>query len=128
MIASLYRRKLLRYGVIGGISTFIHMVIAFGWLYWVNDSIIIANILAFMISYVFSYAAQSKLVFKHSLNTTKALKYFIVQFSALWLSLGLSAFFKSSPYLKTLIILAIMPLITYIIHKFWTFAHPQENV
>lgn len=123
MIASLYRNKLVRYGVIGGVSTLIHTGIAFGWLYALNNSLIAANIAGFMVAYLFSYTIQSLLVFEHSLSVPKAVRYFIVQFTALWLSMGLSTLLERSPYIKTLLIVVAMPLITYTIHRFWTFEH-----
>ena len=127
MIRNFYRHKLLRYGFIGGISTLIHMGVAFGWLYWANGSVIISNMIGFMSAYLFSYTAQSLVVFSHPLSTPKAVRYFIVQFAALWISIGLTAALQNSPYLKTLLIVAIMPLATYTIHRIWTFKHHQEN-
>ncbi|MDO9206842.1 MAG: GtrA family protein [Sulfuricurvum sp.] len=122
MVSKLYHNKLLRYALIGGFSTLIHLSIAFLWLFGVNQSLFIANVAGFTLAFVFSYTVQSRYVFLHPLSYSKALHYFIVQFGALLVSLILSnALIGLNSYVKTLIVVILLPLITFVIHKFWTF-------
>ncbi|MDD2369523.1 MAG: GtrA family protein [Sulfuricurvum sp.] len=122
MITKLYHSKLIRYAVIGGTSTLIHLSIAFLWLYAVNKSFFFANAAGFCVAYLFSYTVQSRYVFLHPLSLPKAFRYFLVQFGALLVSLFLSDMLVGyNSYIKTLIVVILLPLITFVIHKLWTF-------
>ncbi|HZF71580.1 GtrA family protein [Sulfuricurvum sp.] len=122
MIAKLYHSKLIRYALIGGSSTLIHLGIAFLWLYFVNASLLLANMAGFSVAFMFSYTVQSRYVFLHSLSLPKAFRYFLVQFGALLASLFLSNILVGyNSYIKTVIVVILLPLITFVIHKLWTF-------
>lgn len=124
MIAKLYRSKLIRYALIGGTSTLIHLSVAFLWLYSVNTSLFLANTIGFSVAFIFSYTVQSRYVFLHPLSLPKALRYFVVQFGALLASLFLSNILVGyNSYIKTIIVVILLPLITFVIHKVWTFRH-----
>ncbi|HEX5670639.1 MAG TPA: GtrA family protein [Sulfuricurvum sp.] len=121
--------KLLRYGVIGAISTGIHITVAFIWIYTIHPSLFFSNLSGFLIAYTFSYTVQSRFVFQSTLTYAKALKYFIVQIIALMASIVVSdALSNFNPYIKTLIVALILPLFTYFIHTVWTFSSetPKE--
>ncbi len=120
-IQRLFAYKIVRYGVVGGISTFIHFLFAFLYIYSINNSVFQSNIVGFLIAYVFSYLMQSKFVFEHKVNIEKAVKYFIVQFGALLMAIAMSNLFEYKSYIRTVIIVVLLPLITFVIHKFWTF-------
>lgn len=124
MISKLYHSKLIRYALIGGSSTLIHLGIAFFWLYTVNSSLFVANTLGFSIAFIFSYTVQSQYVFLHPLSLSKAFRYFLVQFGALLSALILSNVLVGyNSYIKTLVVVVLLPLITFVVHKFWTFRH-----
>lgn len=124
MIAKLYHSKLIRYALIGGTSTLIHLGIAFLWLYFVNASLFFANTAGFSIAFIFSYTVQSRYVFLHPLSFPKAFRYFLVQFGALLSALILSEILVGyNSYIKTTIVVILLPLITFVIHKLWTFRH-----
>jgi len=118
--------KIIRYGLIGLISTAIHLGVAYACLYYISDSILISNIFGFLSAYLFSYTIQSKYVFEHAVSLKKAIKYFIVQFSSLLIAIGISYMaIMYNNYIKTLTVAFLLPLITFIVHKFWTFS--KEN-
>ena len=124
MISKLYHNKLIRYAVIGSTSTLIHLSIAFLWLYGMNESLLFANMVGFTIAFLFSYTVQSRYVFLHSLSFSKAFRYFIVQFGALLASLFLSNILVGyNSYIKTVIVVILLPFTTFVIHKIWTFRH-----
>jgi len=125
MIRTISSHKIVRYGFIGGLSTLIHITMAFLTIYAISDSIFISNTVGFLCAFGFSYWLQSVLVFKHPLSVHKALKYFVVQFSALLLSMALTYFTPlDNAYLKVLLVVIILPLCTYVIHHLWTFSKP----
>ena len=124
IIVNLYQNKLIRYALIGGSSTLIHLGIAFLWLYAVNSSLFFANTAGFSVAFIFSYTVQSRYVFLHPLSPPKAFRYFLVQFGALLAALILSDMLVGyNSYIKTLIVVILLPLITFVIHKLWTFRH-----
>ena len=114
--------KLLKYGILGIIATLIHMISAFALLHFYNVHLFIANLFGFLIAFLFSYTMQSLYVFGHRLHPKKALRYFLVQFSSLLIAYFFSLLFEAlNPYIKTLIIVFILPLVTFLLHHFWTF-------
>lgn len=118
----LFSHKIARYALVGGTSTIIHIVAASLFIYLFNDSVIQSNISGFLTAYIFSYLMQSKLVFEHKVSIKKAAKYFIVQFAALLLAILISDVLSNyNSYIRTLLVAALLPLITFVIHKFWTF-------
>jgi len=129
MIQKALEYKIIRYGLTGGISTAIHISIAYLYIYFIDASLFISNVLGFSVAFVFSYLVQSMFVFKHAINLTKAFKYFIVQFGSLLMSILISHYVPlENSYVKTLIVVLILPLITYVVHKFWTFKeHPTHS-
>ena len=127
MIQRALEYKIIRYGLTGGIATAIHITIAYLYIYFIDTSLFISNILGFSIAFIFSYLVQSLFVFKHAINLIKAFKYFVVQFSSLLASILISHYIPlENSYIKTLIVVLILPLITYVVHKFWTFQEHQD--
>ncbi len=123
----LSQAKIVRYGLIGLASTGIHLCVAYLYLYTVRDSIVMSNLIGFFSAFLFSYIVQSKYVFEHAVSFKKAFKYFTVQFSALLAAIYIShlALIYNS-YIKTVVIVFLLPLITFITHKFWTFS--EKNI
>ena len=120
--------QLIKYGLVGGISTLIHILVASLYIYFLDENIYLANALGFTIAFSFSYTVQSLYVFKHALDAMKLLKYFTVQFGALLLALESSNFLSlENLYVQTLIISILLPLITFVIHKIWTFKDTEDK-
>ena len=127
MIQKALEYKIIRYGLTGGVATAIHIGIAYLYIYFIEASLFISNVLGFSIAFIFSYFIQSLFVFKHAINIKKAFKYFIVQFSSLLASISISHYIPlDNSYVKTLMVVLILPLITYVVHKFWTFKEHQN--
>ncbi len=127
-IKHLLSHKIIRYALVGGVSTLIHVMIASLYLYFIRDSILQSNIIGFLVAYIFSYLVQSQLVFKHNISIQKAIKYFIVQFGALLVAIASSEIFDSyNNYLRTLVVALLLPFITFLLHKFWTFKEIKSD-
>ena len=115
-------KHLFKYGLVGILATLLHIIIASSYILFINDSVFQSNIIGFLVAYVFSYLMQSKFVFEHAVSVKKATKYFMVQFGSLILAILASEIFDSyNSYLRTLIVAGLLPLITFIVHKIWTF-------
>ena len=122
MIQRALEYKIIRYALTGGVATSIHISIAYLYIYFIDTSLFTSNILGFSVAFIFSYLVQSIFVFKHAIKLIKALKYFVVQFSSLIAAILISHYVPlDNNYIKTLIVILVLPLITYVIHKLWTF-------
>lgn len=127
MNIKLFDQKIIRYACIGGSSTAIHIFVAFLYLKFIADSIFFSNIVGFLGAFLFSYALQSRYVFKHRLSFSKATRYFTVQVAALMVAIILTKLIPFDNYIKVVIIAFILPLITFFIHSLWTFSISKEN-
>lgn len=118
--------KLFKYAFVGGFSASIHLLVASMYIFYINDSLVISNICGFLIAYIFSYTVQSIIVFKHKLQLSKAIKYFIIQLISLLIALAISDYsVEYNNYIKTIAIILIIPIITFLIHNFWTFKEQE---
>lgn len=104
------------------IATLIHLLSAWLLIYGLSASVLLANSVAFLIAFIFSYVFQSKYVFKATFDVQKFMRFFAVQSGAFVLAYMLSTWFPlGNQYLQTLMIVAVIPLISFVIHKLWTF-------
>jgi putative flippase GtrA len=114
--------QLGKYGLFGVLATLIHLFTAWALIYFFQTTVFVSNILAFFVAFAFSYIFQTLYVFNTQFHLLKLLKFFTVQFGTFLFSFILSDLINiQNSYLHTLLIVAIMPLITFFIHKFWTF-------
>ena len=115
--------RLVRYGIVGMLSTAVHVSAAFLFIYFVQSSLFFSNLFGFGCAYLFSYFFQSKFVFESHISLIKALRYFLVQLLSLLLAMGCSnAAAEFNVYVKVLLTAVILPMITFVVHKIWTFA------
>jgi len=122
MNTKVFIAQIIKYGLLGVIATLIHLLSAWAIIYLFASTVFISNIIAFFVAFSFSYIAQTLYVFDSEFHILKLAKFFIVQFGTFLFSFLISnVVVIQSSYLHTLLIVAIMPLITFTIHKFWTF-------
>ena len=67
--------QLVKYGGVGVVSTGIHILAASAFVYFLFDSLVLSNIAGFLIAFVFSYFAQSLLVFKTMISRGNAFRF-----------------------------------------------------
>jgi putative flippase GtrA len=114
--------QLAKYGFFGVIATLVHLLTAWAIIYLFAASVFIANTVAFFTAFIFSYIFQTLYVFNTHFHIKRFMKFFLVQYGTFLFSFVISDIFPiANSYLHTLLIVAIMPLITFVIHKFWTF-------
>jgi len=115
--------RIVRFGLVGGVSTIIHIVAAFMYIYFVNDQVFAANLVGFCCAFSFSYLVQSRFVFNAELGVANVSRYFVVQFSALIIAQMISELdAEANSYYRVLFVAIILPLITFFVHRGWTFA------
>jgi putative flippase GtrA len=116
------KSKFLRYLMVGGFSTTIHILIASLYLRFVTPSIFYSNTLGFLSAYVFSYIMQSKLVFQRYITMNNAIKYFTVQFCGLMFTIFATTYIQfENAYVQTVTVAVILACISFFVHPFWTF-------
>lgn len=114
--------QLSKYGVFGIIATLIHLLTAWGVIYLFTASVFVSNSVAFFTAFIFSYIFQTLYVFQSHFHLKKFLRFFAVQFGTFLLSYFVSNLLKlANPYYHTVLIVVIIPLMSFFIHKFWTF-------
>lgn len=124
---ALFQHRIVRFIFSGGIATLTHIGIAFTMLHFASASAFIANVVGFAVAFSVSYILQSIFVFQRSLSSKNVKRFFVVQFAALLISQVISgALQEDNPYLKVLFVVFLIPLVTYLIHKFWTFSITEE--
>ena len=129
IIAIYLKVRLVRYAIVGVVSTGIYIIAAFFLIYFVDDSIFSSNIFGFACAFLFSYLAQSKFVFNSNISFNKASKFFLVQFVSLLLAIGLTNLTQGlNAYFNVLLIVIMLPLITFIIHRLWTFVERESLI
>ncbi|WP_112478471.1 GtrA family protein [Vibrio variabilis] len=128
MLDRLLKYRLVRFALTGGMATAIHIVVAFSFIHLIKDSVLYANMLGFSIAFLFSYFAQTVLVFRQKVNLSNALRFFMVQFGALMISQAISELFSDwNSYVRIMMVVVILPIITYLIHKVWTYSGSSES-
>ncbi|KKD61496.1 polysaccharide synthesis protein GtrA [Grimontia sp. AD028] len=121
-MSTLLSHRIIRYGLAGGLATLTHISVAFALLHFMAVSVFIANLLGFLTAFSVSYLLQSFFVFQQSLSLKNVSRFFVVQLTALLVSQLVSeAFQDTNNYLRVLLVVFMIPLVTYIIHRFWTY-------
>ncbi|MBY6198444.1 GtrA family protein [Vibrio hangzhouensis] len=127
LLNRLLQHRIVRFILTGGMATAIHIAVAFLFLRFIQDNVLYANVCGFTIAFFFSYFAQTLIVFRHKVNWGNAVRFFAVQFASLMAAQGISELFSDvNSYIRVLIVVVILPVITYVVHKVWTFSEPND--
>jgi putative flippase GtrA len=118
-----FKLQIIKYGIVGIISTLIHICAASVFARFVYQSLLIANCVGFLTAFTFSYVCQSRVVFNTDLTFNKAVRFFLVQSASLLIAVKTAEVLDYfSIYLKIIIVAFLLPVITFFIHKMWTFS------
>lgn len=119
--------RIIRFICTGGLATLTHISVAFAVLNFITAPVWLANLIGFSCAFGVSYLLQTQFVFQKSLSWKNLTRFFIVQFSALLISQLVSEILAdTNPYLRVLWVVGMIPIITYLIHRIWTFQE-QSN-
>ncbi|WP_407331660.1 GtrA family protein [Enterovibrio sp. 27052020O] len=118
----LLAHRIVRFGLTGGLASLTHLCVAFALLHFFATNVFTANLIGFICAFGLSYLMQSLFVFKTALSRNNAMRFFVVQFSALLISQLISELLQdTNNYLRVLLVVFMIPLVTYFIHHFWTY-------
>ncbi|WP_406609902.1 GtrA family protein [Agarivorans sp. JK6] len=128
LIAKLFSLRVARYGFTGVIATTIHFVLALAVLQYWPQAFALANFVGFSLAFVFSYLLQTCWVFQNQPSLNNALRFFVVQTSALCLSILLSSLLNDfSNIIKVAVVIVLLPLVTFVIHRCWTYSQAETH-
>ncbi|MPW31293.1 GtrA family protein [Agarivorans sp. B2Z047] len=128
LIAKLFSLRIARYGLTGVIATTIHFVLALAVLQYWPQAFALANFVGFSLAFVFSYLLQTCWVFQNQPSLNNALRFFVVQTSALCLSILLSSLLNDfSNIIKVAVVIVLLPLVTFVIHRCWTYSQAETH-
>ena len=126
--------QIARFGIIGAAATLVHMGVAFVLYYGLDFAPLIANPIAFLLAWCVSYTGQFKWTFKDSgaQHKSSAPKFFAVSVLSLILSqivVWVTAELLGLPfYLAMICVVFSVPVVTFILSKFWVFrGKPSEH-
>lgn len=119
-----WAERWVRFLFVGGSSTLIYAIVGItgAWFGW---PILLANTLAYVLSFIFSYLAQRRYTFRSQLPHSQLLpKYAALQIVGLGLNTGIifALMHMGLPYIIAMgIAIVAVPVFTYIVNKIWVF-------
>ncbi|GAB2795123.1 GtrA family protein [Halomonas shantousis] len=115
--------KLVRFGIVGGGATLVHLVVAWTLLYFAPHwSPLIVNFIAFLVAFSFSYLGHRHFTFN---SEGSVAKFFVVAFAGFALNNGLLAILLGVTQLPDYVALTIttllVPIVSYLAARLWAF-------
>ncbi|MGL5291890.1 MAG: GtrA family protein, partial [Vibrionaceae bacterium] len=96
-------------------------------LYFFSSNTLIANVAGFSCAFGLSYYLQSYFVFKQKASAQNAWRFFVVQVGGLMIAQLISETLHSfSPYLRVVVVVGLIPLVTYFLHRIWTYSSTSK--
>jgi len=116
--------RIIRFLTVGVASVIVHIIIAYFYIYFIDkESVISSNIIGFSVAVIFSYLLQTKVVFRKFISYDSAWKYIGVQILGVSISILVTDYLLvGNPYIKVIFVVVLLPMMTYTIHSFWTYA------
>ena len=119
---AILEHRIVRFALVGGMATFTHITVAFMFIRLVANEVFLANLLGFGCAFGLSYFLQSLFVFRKNTSWKNASRFFLVQLTGLLIAQLISQLLVAySPYYRILFVVFLIPLVTYFIHKIWTY-------
>ncbi len=125
---SFWFREVSVFAIVGVVATLTHTIIAMGVIYFFSTLATPANIIGYLSALPISYYGHSRFSFRKPMSYPAFLRF--IYFNT-WLFGGVAGlsvlcdFFYMPPYLGVIIVIGIMPAISYLVHKFVTFKNSQ---
>jgi putative flippase GtrA len=120
----LWHRQLIRYGLVGIVSTTVHIVMATLLLKFAGLSLVLSNVGAFLSAVFVSYYGNALWSFQAQVEVRSIGKFVGASTITLTLIVLISNWVTQagvSPYLGILMIAVVVPIIGFILQKIWVF-------
>lgn len=121
-----HRWSILRYGVVGGFATFVHLGTALAAEGALHKPFV-SNLIGFLVAFGVSFAGHASWTFKlRRARRQAALKFFVVSFAGFMFSTTVLASVQltraASPAVALTISVLVIPTFNYLASRFWAFA------
>jgi putative flippase GtrA len=118
---------LVRFGLVGMVATGVHIGVVWILLSYTTLHTLIANAIAFLVAFGFSFSGHYVWTFRSSDTLFRAMRRFLVISGSAFLlnTFVLAAILHTgwvSPFISTLLAIFIIPIITFLASRFWGFA------
>ncbi len=118
--------ELARFGIVGVAATLVHLGVAFFLSAYTEIPLILINLMAFMIAFAVSFLGHHHWTFQGKTSQKESfLKFLAVALSGLAASTALLFILIkldiSTDMIKLMISIVIIPIVTYLLSKFWAF-------
>lgn len=116
---------MLRFAVVGGLSTGLHVAVAYGAICQWGWMPSLANGLAYGVATMFSYAANATWTFSASVSPDNMWRFACVSACGLAFSMSIShaAAISGLPVWSGIaLVVLVVPFVTYVLHAKWTFS------
>lgn len=120
----IFLKRFLRFGLVGGIATTLHISIEIFVYNSFHPSTTTANGIAFLFANLFSFVVNAMWSFSSQINIFLAIKFATVSIFGLITSLiiaKVSEIIGLSNLEGTLMVVIFLPVVTFLLHNFWTF-------
>ena len=117
--------RLIRFGIAGGCVSLLHIVVAVSLVESGMAGAAMANGTAFTIAALTSFLINARFTFHANLASTAFLRFMLITLVCGALSVGLAYFVESAGLdyrIGIAVVAAVVPLISFLLHNFWTFA------
>lgn len=118
-------KQFLKFGVIGGAATGIHVVIFLVLGQWFRLNYIQSNFVAYSAATLWAFAGNSWWSFACKPSGYRFVRYLCVAIFGLGLSMGISGIcevMQINPFLTIGMIVTLVTPCTFLLHRYWTFA------
>lgn len=116
--------ELLRFSAVGLLATAAHTCTAFYLIYFLNHDALTANTLGFLSALGISFFINAKWTFRRTIQWRQFFRFASIASLTYLLIVLISKLSEDSdfhPAYSVLLIALIIPLINFLMHKFWTF-------
>lgn len=118
-----------RFLIIGGFNTAIHLCVAFLTINQFGLHILAANFSGFLVATAFSFVANTLWSFEEKIRKVFLTRFFIVSTIIAIVNISLSSFASQqylNPKLTIFLTALITPIISYSLHRYWTYRTPSK--
>jgi len=118
------QRQLIRFASTGVGSTALHVLIALSLIEWLLVRPTLANILAYSVCTLFSYAVNTRWSFSKSLNPRNFRRFIAVSLLGFMLTMGLAWGAEAlgwPPFVGIMMVVCVVTFMSFVLHSRWTY-------
>jgi len=123
--------QLIRFGFVGVAATLTHYIVSIVGVEQLHLSLYLANLLGYIVAVVVSFLGHSKFTFQVNASMKLFSKFIVVSLSALALSelliLLLESTLQLSHRISMLVVVATIPVFTFIMSRLWVYKESAES-